>query len=94
MSISLPGPCSPVSTASLRGHHRPLRSRTFTRPSRRSALEHIARHIRTVTLNFPHSVETFLPPVIDSINGTEQTFVYMQQRQGYGPIIPGTEAWK
>ena len=62
-----------------------FRSRTLTRPSRRSALERVGHHIRTVTFKFPHFVERLLPPVIVSINGTEQTFVYMPQRQGRSP---------
>ncbi|KAJ5161390.1 hypothetical protein N7492_006782 [Penicillium capsulatum] len=57
-----------------------FRSRALTRPSRQAALEHIGRYIQTVTFRIPHTPETFLPPVIDGVTGTEQAFVYMPQR--------------
>ncbi|KAJ5087363.1 hypothetical protein N7456_010979 [Penicillium angulare] len=56
-----------------------LRRRALTRPCRLLALKRIGAHIETITFKIPHTTETFLPPVIDRITGTEQTFVYMPQ---------------
>ncbi|KAJ5273004.1 hypothetical protein N7478_008129 [Penicillium angulare] len=56
-----------------------LRRRALTRQSRLLALKRIGAHIQTITFKIPHTTETFPPPVIDRITGTEQTFVYMSQ---------------
>jgi hypothetical protein len=53
-----------------------FRSSTFNRPSRMAALEHIGRHVQAMTFKLPHDKETFLPPILDPITGTEQTFIY------------------
>lgn len=56
-----------------------LRRRALTRPSRGAALQRIGAYIETVNFKVPHSADTFLPPVIDTTTGTEQTFIYMSQ---------------
>lgn len=58
-----------------------FRCRAFTRPSRLVALARIGHHIQDMTFKIPHTAETFLPPVIDLVTGTEQTFVYMPQHR-------------
>jgi hypothetical protein len=58
-----------------------FRCRTLSRPSRVSALERIGQHVQRVTFAIAHTTETFLPPVIDTDTGKEQTFVYMPQNQ-------------
>lgn len=44
------------------------------------ALERIGRHVQAMTFNIPHDKETFLPPILDPIMGTEQTFIYTPRR--------------
>ncbi|KXG53239.1 uncharacterized protein PGRI_002890 [Penicillium griseofulvum] len=57
-----------------------FRSSTFNRPSRMAALERIGGHIKAMTFKIPHDRETFLPPILDPIMGTEQSFIYKPQR--------------
>ncbi|KAJ5781878.1 uncharacterized protein N7518_010361 [Penicillium psychrosexuale] len=57
-----------------------FRSSTFNRPSRMAALERIGGHIQAMTFKISHNRETFLPPILDPIMGTEQTFIYTPQR--------------
>ena len=57
-----------------------FRSSTFNRPSRMVALQRIGRHIQAMTFKISHDRETFLPPILDPITGTEQTFIYTPQR--------------
>ena len=56
-----------------------LRRRALTRPSRVAALQRIGAYIGNVNFKVPHSADTFLPPVIDTTTGTEQTFIYLSQ---------------
>lgn len=57
-----------------------FRYKTFTRQSRLASLGRIGHCIRSMSFKIPHTKETFLPPVIDPITGTERTFVYIPQR--------------
>ncbi|KAJ5733586.1 hypothetical protein N7493_002372 [Penicillium malachiteum] len=63
-----------------------FRRRALTQPSRVAALERIGTYMETVTFKIPHNADTFLPPVIDAVTGTEQTFLYMPQ----GPRVFST----
>ncbi|TVY49763.1 hypothetical protein LOCC1_G000631 [Lachnellula occidentalis] len=54
---------------------------TFTpsaliRPSRLEALSRIGPHIEHLTFSMPHSEATFLPPLLNPINGHEVNFLY------------------
>lgn len=53
-----------------------FRPSIFTKPARMAALDRIGQHVRTLTFNMPHSSETFLPPILDSVTGEETTFIY------------------
>ncbi|KAJ6014823.1 hypothetical protein N7540_009414, partial [Penicillium herquei] len=83
MSFALSGSCSQTSTDRLRTTII-LRRRALTRPSRVAALERIGAYIETVTFKILYNADTFLPPVIDAVTGTEQTFLYMPQGTRYG----------
>lgn len=65
-----------------------FRSRTLTRPTRMFAFKRIGKYIQKLTFKIPHTAETFLPPIINSAAGTEQTFVYMPQRHQASPENP------
>lgn len=56
-----------------------FRAGTFTKPARMAALERIGHYVRTLTFLMPHTAETFLPPLIDPINGEPKVFVYEPQ---------------
>ncbi|OQE17804.1 hypothetical protein PENFLA_c023G06384 [Penicillium flavigenum] len=57
-----------------------FRSSTFDKPSRMAALERVGVHIQAMTFKISHDRETFLPPILDPITGTEQPFIYTPQR--------------
>ncbi|KAJ5203483.1 hypothetical protein N7449_005562 [Penicillium cf. viridicatum] len=57
-----------------------FRTSTFSRPSRMAALGRIGGHVQAMTFKISHDKETFLPPILDPIMGTEQTFIYTPQR--------------
>ncbi|CAG8905776.1 unnamed protein product [Penicillium egyptiacum] len=65
-----------------------FRSSTFDKPSQMAALEHIGGHVQAMTIKIPHDRETFLPPLLDPIMGTEQTFIYTPQRCQLGGSSP------
>ncbi|KAI9842214.1 MAG: hypothetical protein M1838_003237 [Thelocarpon superellum] len=56
-----------------------FRSTTFTRPARVAALKRIGAHVRCLTFHMPHTLETFLPPLLDPVTGEERTFHYVPQ---------------
>ncbi|KAI1831041.1 hypothetical protein DTO013E5_6296 [Penicillium roqueforti] len=68
-----------------------FRSSTFNRPSRMAALERIGGHIQAMTFKISHDRETFLPPILDPIMGTEQTFIYTPQRRQHSGSRQMTE---
>ncbi|CAG8216564.1 unnamed protein product [Penicillium nalgiovense] len=57
-----------------------FRSSTFDKPSRMAALERIGVHIQAMTFKISHDKETFLPPILDPVMGTEESFIYTPQR--------------
>jgi hypothetical protein len=65
-----------------------FRSSTFDKPSRMAALERIGVHIQAMTFKISHDRETFLPPILDPITGTEQTFIYTPRRCQLGGSSP------
>lgn len=65
-----------------------FRTSTFNRPSRMAALERIGGHVQAMTFKISHDKETFLPPILNPIMGTEQTFIYTPQRCQLGSSIP------
>jgi hypothetical protein len=65
-----------------------FRSSTFDKPSRMAALERVGVHIQAMTFKISHDRETFLPPILDPITGTEQTFIYTPQRCQLGGSSP------
>lgn len=71
-----------------------FRSSTLTRPSHLAVLGRIGRHTRTLTFKMSHTNETFLPPVINSITGKEQTFVYMPQSHQTPSKTPRYGSWE
>ncbi|CAI7572717.1 unnamed protein product [Penicillium glandicola] len=75
----------PVLFADIEVH---FRSSTFNRPSRMVALERIGEHVQTMTFKISHDRETVLPPILDPIIGTEQTFIYKPQRCQLGGNSP------
>ncbi|KAF2258419.1 hypothetical protein CC78DRAFT_537791 [Lojkania enalia] len=63
---------------------------TFSKPARLEALSRIGRHVKTFTFHMPHGPETFLPPIIDPLTGSEKQFLY--EPQLLTPLnIPGQE---
>ncbi|KAF4637619.1 hypothetical protein G7Y89_g453 [Cudoniella acicularis] len=65
---------------------------SLTRPSRLEALSKIGPYIEHLTFSMPHTPETFLPPLLNPINGHEVNFLYtphttaasVTQRPKYG----------
>lgn len=53
-----------------------FRANTFTRPARLAALDRLGFYVKTLRFNFPHSAETFLPPLVDPDTGAELSFTY------------------
>ncbi|KAF4762632.1 hypothetical protein HAV15_006721 [Penicillium sp. str.  len=45
-------------------------------------------HVQAMTFKISHDKETFLPPILNPIMGTEQTFIYTPQRCQLGSSIP------
>ncbi|KAH8686630.1 hypothetical protein GQ44DRAFT_780923 [Phaeosphaeriaceae sp. PMI808] len=60
-----------------------FKTSTFSKPARIEALSKIGRHVKTFTFHMPHSVDTFLPPIIDPETGAEKKFNYEPQVQNY-----------
>lgn len=48
----------------------------LTRPSRLEALARIGSHIEHLTFSMPHNEATFLPPLLNPMNGHEVNFLY------------------
>ena len=48
----------------------------LTRPSRLEALSRIGPHIEHLTFSMPHNEATFLPPLLNPMNGHEVNFLY------------------
>ena len=48
----------------------------FTKPARMAALDRVGHHVQTFTFNMPHGDDTFLPPLLDPVSLTEETFIY------------------
>ncbi|KAL8907796.1 MAG: hypothetical protein Q9207_001199 [Kuettlingeria erythrocarpa] len=53
-----------------------FRASTFAKPARMAALDHIGRHVQTLSFSMAHTPETFLPPLLDATTGEEVTFIY------------------
>ncbi|TAQ88085.1 hypothetical protein B7494_g3607 [Chlorociboria aeruginascens] len=51
----------------------------LTRPSRLESLSRIGHYIQHLTFSMPHSPSTFLPPLLNPMNGREVTFLYTPQ---------------
>ncbi|KAH8687228.1 hypothetical protein BGZ60DRAFT_363802 [Tricladium varicosporioides] len=49
---------------------------SLTRPSRLEALSRIGSYIEHLTFSMPHTDETFLPPLLNPLNGHEVNFLY------------------
>ncbi|KAK3723269.1 hypothetical protein LTR37_001992 [Vermiconidia calcicola] len=65
-----------------------FRSSTFTRPARLAALDRLGFYVKTLRFNFPHSAETFLPPLVDPETGAEMSFTYTPQIEAPTPRRP------
>ena len=70
-----------------------FKTSTFIRPARLAALDRLGFYVKTLRFNFPHSAETFLPPLVDPESGAELSFTYTPltepptaQRPKYGDI--------
>ncbi|RDL39195.1 Uncharacterized protein BP5553_03535 [Venustampulla echinocandica] len=48
----------------------------LTRPSRVEALSRVGPYIKHLTFSMPHTLETFLPPLLNPLNGHEVNFLY------------------
>src|ERR1700712_1773432 len=55
-----------------------FKASTF-KPSRIAALDRIGRHAKRLTFNVPHSADSFLPPLLDPVNGEQLSFTYVPQ---------------
>ncbi|KAK5015018.1 hypothetical protein LTR60_003076, partial [Cryomyces antarcticus] len=64
-----------------------FKASSFTRPARMAALERIGHHVETLSLNLPHTAETFLPPLIDPLTGEERKFVYTPQTRPLSTLL-------
>ncbi|CAK3744709.1 Hypothetical predicted protein [Lecanosticta acicola] len=53
-----------------------FKTNTFTKPSRLAALDRLGFYVKTVRFEFPHTSETFLPPLVDPETGAELSFTY------------------
>lgn len=56
-----------------------FRPNAFTKPTRRAALDRLGFFVKTLTFKFPHTTETFLPPLVDPETGAEMSFTYTPQ---------------
>ena len=58
---------------------------SFSRQARMNALDRIGHHFKHVTFSMPHTLGTFLPPLLDPETGEEQTFLYRPEHEITGP---------
>nr|POE66126.1 fatty acid-binding protein [Quercus suber] len=58
-----------------------FRASTFTKPARLAALDRLGFYVKTLKFTIPHTVETFLPPLVDPETGAELNFTYTPQLQ-------------
>lgn len=93
MSPCLPRPCCRISTASLCRYYN-----CFSQWHIYQAIASSSAQANWATRPNPfkmlHTAETFLPPVINSTTGTEQTFVYMPQGHQVPPKSPRYGRWE
>ena len=76
-----------------------FRASIFTKQVRMAALSRIGHHVRRLKFNIPHGPETFLPPLLDPLNGEECTFIYEPYTQSaHDPVsrlsIPTYGSWE
>jgi hypothetical protein len=53
-----------------------FRARTFNKQARLAALRRIGHHIKEVTFHLPRTMDTRLPPLIESYSGEQKGFVW------------------
>ncbi|EMC99315.1 hypothetical protein BAUCODRAFT_398985 [Baudoinia panamericana UAMH 10762] len=58
-----------------------FRTGTFTKPATVAALDRVGCYVNRLTFNVPHTLETFLPPLIEPDTGEELSFTYTPQIQ-------------
>ncbi|CAH0024334.1 unnamed protein product [Clonostachys rhizophaga] len=68
--------CSQVTKRLFTRVHVTFTPSTFTKQCRLTALARIGQHIEHLTFYFPHSEDTFLPPLIHPETGNEISFLY------------------
>lgn len=56
-----------------------FKSGTFTKPTRIAALDRIGYHVKMLSFNMPHTVDTVLPPLVDPETGAELSYTYTPQ---------------
>ena len=56
-----------------------FKASTFTRPARLAALDRLGFYVKTLSFNLSHSMETFLPPLVEPETGAELSFTYTPQ---------------
>ncbi|KAF2211762.1 hypothetical protein CERZMDRAFT_112457 [Cercospora zeae-maydis SCOH1-5] len=58
-----------------------FKTNTFTKPSKLAALDRLGFFVKKLHFNMPHTVDTFLPPLVDPESGAELSFTYTPQIQ-------------
>nr|POE79749.1 hypothetical protein CFP56_07814 [Quercus suber] len=61
--------------------HTTFRASTFTKPARLAALDRLGYYVKTWNFTIPHTLDTFLPPLVDPATGGELSFTYTPQLQ-------------
>ena len=56
-----------------------FKTSTFTRPARLAALDRLGFYVKNLRFHIPHTVDTFLPPLVDPDTGEELSFTYTPQ---------------
>ncbi|KAM0719747.1 hypothetical protein Q7P37_003880 [Cladosporium fusiforme] len=56
-----------------------FKASTFTRPAKLAALDRLGFYVKHLTFTAPHTVDTFLPPLIHPETGDELNFTYTPQ---------------
>ncbi|CAK1357507.1 hypothetical protein CB0940_07763 [Cercospora beticola] len=65
-----------------------FKTNTFTKPSKLAALDRLGFFVKELQFNMPHTVDTFLPPLVDPDSGAELSFTYTPQIQAEGSRAP------
>jgi hypothetical protein len=70
-----------------------FRPSTF-KASRLLSLNRIGRHVKKLRFNVPHSADSFLPPLLDPLNGEQLSFNYVPQVENSKNQEPKYGTWE